>query len=164
MRRLLGSTADGYERGSNVCFVSRAPRYVTTGALVGIGAVHVAWGLGSSFPFQTHAQLADAVVGSDAVPSEAACLTVAAALFLAAGLIADVPVMPRRLRQIGRQAVVGALAVHGVAGLSGHTDLLSPGSASTKFRSLDRTFYSPICLALAVGAATAAATNRRGAT
>jgi hypothetical protein len=56
------------------------------------------------------------------------------------------------LRPIGRQTVAAVLAVRGVAGLCGRTDLLSPGSASTKFRSLDRTFYSPICLALAVGA------------
>jgi hypothetical protein len=63
--------------------------------------------------------------------------------------------MPRRLRRIGRHAVAGVLAIRGVTGICGHTDLLSPGSASTKFRSLDRTFYSPMCLALAVGAATA---------
>jgi hypothetical protein len=160
-QRPVGSAPiEGCERGSNVCFVSRASRYVTTGALVGIGAVHVAWGLGSSFPFRTHVQLADAVVGSDVVPSPAACLTVAAALFVAGGLAADVPVMPRRLRRIGRHWVAGVLAIRGMVGLCGRTDLLSAGSASTRFRSLDRTVYSPICLALAVGAATAVREQR----
>jgi hypothetical protein len=136
-------------------FVRLAPRPLTSAALAGIGSLHIAWGLGSSFPFRTRTELADAVIGSDAVPSAAACHAVAVALFVASGLVADVPIGPRLLRRVGRTVVAGVLAVRGVAGLMGRADLLSPGSVSTRFRTLDRRFYSPLCLILAVGAASA---------
>ena len=50
--------------------------------LAGIGALHVAWGLGSSFPFRDRAALADTVVGNDAVPGRRASLAVAGLLGL----------------------------------------------------------------------------------
>jgi hypothetical protein len=134
--------------------VRLTPRYLTSGALAAIGTIHVAWGLGSSFPFRTHTELADAVIGSEDVPSAAACHAVAVALFVASGLVADIPIGRRLLRRVGRTAVAGVLAARGLAGLCGRTDLLSPGSTSTRFRTLDRRFYSPLCLVLAVGAVT----------
>ena len=99
--------------------------------------------------------LADAVVGSATVPSPAACYAVAGALFVASGLVADVPLGPYRLRALGRAGVATVLAVRGVAGLAGRTDLLSPRSTSPKFRRIDRMYLAPLCLALAAGAATA---------
>jgi hypothetical protein len=112
----------------------------------------VAWGRGSSFPFKTKSDLSDAVIGSDAVPSARACYAVAAALFAASALVADAPVAPRKVRRLGRRVVGAVLAVRGIAGLIGRTDALSPGSASPRFRSLDRRYYSPLCLVLALGA------------
>ena len=47
---------------------------------------HVAWALGSSFPFRSRAELVDAVIGSDVIPSSAACDAVAVAPFVASGL------------------------------------------------------------------------------
>jgi hypothetical protein len=133
----------------------RASRLLTTAALAGIAGLHVAWGAGSSFPFRTQPELTDAVVGSQVAPSAGACYAVAGALFAAGALVADVPVVPRRLRRAGRVVVVGVLTTRGVAGLFGRTDLLSPGSTSARFRSLDRRFYSPLCILLGLGAATA---------
>jgi Protein of unknown function (DUF3995) len=135
--------------------MTRAPLYTTAAALAAIAGVHIAWGRGSTFPFATGDALADAVVGSSAVPSSAACFGVAAALALASGLVAGAPVVPRRLHRLGVATVTGVLAVRGFAGLAGRTDLLSPGSASDRFRELDRRFYAPLCLALAAGAGTA---------
>lgn len=135
-------------------------RQATAATLAAIGGVHVAWAQGSSFPFRNRAALADAVIGSDAVPSAAACRTVAAALFIASGLVADVPVGPRRWRVVGRAGVATVLAARGVAGMLGRTDLLATGSTSARFRRLDRRCYSPLCLALAVGTATAVGTTR----
>jgi len=132
--------------------VGRVLAVVTSATLAGIAAVHVAWGLGSSVPFASRAQLADAVVGSQAVPSPNACYAVAAALFAASALVSDVPVGPRRLRRLGRVVVGGTLGVRGFAGLCGRTDVLSPGSTSPRFRRLDRQIYSPLCVALAWGA------------
>jgi len=120
--------------------------------LAAIGGLHVAWGRGSSFPFAGTSELSDAVIGSAAVPSAGACYAVATALFAASALVADAPVAPRRVRRLGRWVVGGVLGVRGAAGLLGRTDVLSPGSASPRFRSLDRRYYSPLCLALAAGA------------
>lgn len=135
--------------------MGRTVRVLTSGTLAGIAALHVAWGRGSAFPFASREELADAVIGSRAVPSPAACHAVAVALAAASALVADAPIAPPPLRRLGRGVVAAVLTVRGVAGLAGRTDLLSPGSASPRFRSLDRRFYSPLCLALAYGAATA---------
>ena len=130
-------------------------RYAASGALAAISGLHVLWARGSSFPFASGDALADAVVGSPAVPSSAACLVVAGALALASGLVAGLPVVPRPLRRPGIATVTAVLAVRGVVGLAGRTDPLSPGSASARFRRLDRRCYAPLCLALAAGSATA---------
>ncbi|MGZ8762298.1 MAG: DUF3995 domain-containing protein [Acidimicrobiia bacterium] len=71
-------------------------RAVTATTFLAIAGIHVAWGRGSSFPFATHSDLTDAVVGRDAAPSPAACYGVAAMLTVAAGLAAGVPIGPRR--------------------------------------------------------------------
>jgi hypothetical protein len=135
--------------------VRHASALLTSATLAGIGSVHVAWGLGSPFPFSSRDELADAVVGSRAVPSPSACYAVGAALLTAGALVSDVPIGPRRVRRVGRGIVGLVLAVRGCAGLLGRTDALSPGSTSPRFRRLDRRLYSPLCLALALGAATA---------
>ena len=107
------------------------------------------------FPSGVRDELADSVVGSRAVPSPAACYAVATALFLASGLVADIPIGPRPLRKVGRLGVAGVLAARAVVGLAGRTDAVSPGSTSATFRRLDRRYYSPLCLALAAGAVSA---------
>ena len=129
----------------------RASSSLTSVTLAAIGGLHIAWGRGSSFPFAGQSELSDAVVGSRVVPSAAACYAVAAALVTASALVADAPIAPRRVRRLGRQAVGGVLAVRGIVGLTGRTDMLSPGSTSPRFRRLDRRYYSPLCLALALG-------------
>ena len=68
-------------------------------------------------------------------------------------IVADVPIGPARLRRVGRYGVATVLAARGFAGAFGRTDLLSKGSTSARFRSLDRRYFSPLCLALATGAA-----------
>jgi uncharacterized protein DUF3995 len=132
--------------------MGRVPAGLTSSTLAAIAAIHIAWGRGSSVPFASREELADAVIGSQAVPSPNACYVVAAALFVASALVGDVPVGPRRLRRLGRVVVGGTLAVRGFAGLCGRTDILSPGSTSARFRRLDRQIYSPLCVALAWGA------------
>ncbi len=139
---------------------ARPSGYVTSVALIAIGGVHVAWGLGSSFPFASRDELADAAIGTTIVPPPAACGAVAGALFVAAALTADVGVAPPALRRLGRGTITCIFAARGVLGLLGRTDVVSPGSTSERFRSLDRRFFAPLCLLLAAGSATAV-THRR---
>jgi hypothetical protein len=130
---------------------------LTSVALTGIAGVHLLWACGSSFPFATRAELADSVVGSNDVPSPAACVAVAAALVCAAALVDGTPPLPKTLRRLGVAGVTASLAGRGALGLLGQTDLVSPASTSERFRSLDRRVFSPFCLALAAGSATALA-------
>ncbi len=130
-------------------------RAVTALTFLGVAAVHVAWGRGSSFPFPTHADLNDAVVGRDVTPSPPACFAVATLLTGAALLASGAPIGPPRLRRLGIAAVVGVLTVRGASGLAGRTDALVPGSTSARFRRNDRRYFAPLCLALAAGSATA---------
>lgn len=124
----------------------------TATVLGGIGALHVAWGLGSSFPFRDRAALADTVVGSDAVPGRRASLAVAGLLGLAAGLVADLLPVPPTLRRVGVVGVASVLATRAAFGFAGRTERLVAGSNSPRFVTADRRVFSPLCAALAAGA------------
>ena len=117
--------------------------------LAGLAGLHVAWGLGSSFPLASRDELADAVVGAPTVPPPVACFSVAVALAAASALAADLSIGSVGVRRAGRGVVAGVLTTRGSLGLLGRTDLLSPTSTSARFRRLDRRAYSPLCLALA---------------
>jgi hypothetical protein len=133
---------------------------VTAVTLLGLAALHVAWGAGSSVPFDNRDDLADAVVGTTAVPPPAACYTVAGALMAAGALVLGLPAGRPALRRAGLLGVTTVLGSRGLLGLAGRTDLASPGSTSLRFRRLDRRLYSPLCLALAGGAWSAARASR----
>ena len=129
-------------------------RTTTAATFAGIGLLHNAWGVGITFPFADASSLSDAVVGTGAVPPPIACHAVAGMLFAASALVLDLPIAPTRLRHVGRRVVVGVLTVRGIAGFIGQTARLSPGSNSARFQRLDRRYFSPLCLLLALGTAT----------
>jgi uncharacterized protein DUF3995 len=111
---------------------------LASAALLAIGALHVAWGLGASWP------------RIDREPaSPVACFAVAGLLGVAAGLVAGRPRRAPRLSRTGAHAVTGVLATRGAFGMAGRTDLLASGASSDRLRGMDRRVYSPICLTLA---------------
>jgi hypothetical protein len=130
-------------------------RYISAGltafSLFAIAALHVAWGLGSSFPFQSREELADSVVGTEEVPSLKACMAVASLLVLSSALVAGLLPLPNRLRTFALRIVSAVLATRGVVGALGRTSAISPGSDSPAFVRMDKRFYSPLCLWLAAG-------------
>jgi hypothetical protein len=128
-----------------------APARLTAGALLGIAGVHVAWGRGSAFPFATTAELTDAVVGNDVVPSPAACYFVAGLLMVAAGAVAGLPRPGAPIRRIAVLGTAAVLATRAGFGFAGRTDALVPGSSSARFRRNDRRLFAPLCAALATG-------------
>jgi hypothetical protein len=132
--------------------VSNVPARLTAGTLLGIAGLHVAWGRGSSFPFATTAELTDAVVGNDVVPSPSACYAVAGLLTVAAAATAGLPASRSRLRRVTVVGVAATLATRAAVGFAGRTDALVPGSDSVRFRRNDRRVLSPLCAALATGA------------
>jgi hypothetical protein len=133
--------------------VRHLARVVTPATLAGIGALHVLWGRGSTFPFSSRDRLKDTVVGSRVTPSPAACYAVAGLLAASAALVAGLPAPRSRTRRAGVATVAVVLGARAALGFSGRTDIVSPGSASAQFRRMDRRVYAPLCLALAIGAA-----------
>jgi len=129
--------------------VRKASTTTAAVALGGLAGLHAAWGSGLSWPLGDRDALADAVVGRREVPPPGACWGVAGALGTAAMLVAGQPRKWPRLRGAGVAGVVLVLAGRGLLGLAGLTDTVSPGSSSPRFRTLDRRYYSPLCLILA---------------
>jgi hypothetical protein len=123
----------------------------TSGALASLAVLHVLWGRGSSFPYRTRDELADAVVGGRGVPPPAACFAVAGALATGAALVADVAPVPREARRTALLGMAGLLGTRSVLGFAGRTAVVSPDSTSETFVRLDRRYFAPLCLALAVG-------------
>jgi len=110
---------------------SKSTGRITATVLVAIAGLHVAWGMGSSYPFQSRDELADSVVGTSEVPSPMACMAVAGLLVLAAALVAGFPPLPKRVRAIALRVVTAV--------------------DSPTFARLDKRLYSPLCLWLAAG-------------
>jgi len=139
---------------------------LTTGAgatLGAIGALHVAWGRGSTWPYPDLDTLADEVVGRPVVPSPGACYAVAGLLGTAAVLVAAPRSVAPRLQAVGQVGVAAVLGTRAGLGFLGRTELVSPGSTSVAFRRNDLRRFSPLCAALAVASGRAAVRTWQGA-
>jgi Protein of unknown function (DUF3995) len=128
-------------------------RSATTATLWGIAVLHAMWGRGSTFPFTSRDRLNDTVVGRSATPSPAACFGIAGLLATAGALVVGLPSRRSWVRRAGVCTVAGVLGSRAALGFAGRTDLVSPGSVSPSFKRIDRRVFSPLCLALAIGAA-----------
>ena len=124
---------------------------LTACVLTALSALHLAWAFGSSLPFRSRAELADAVVGTSEVPPPAACLAVAGALAATAALVADVVPVAPSVRRTAIRGVASVLGFRGALGLMGKTEVLAPGSNSERFVRLDRRIYAPLCMILSIG-------------
>jgi Protein of unknown function (DUF3995) len=119
--------------------------------LAAIAAVHAAWALGWRWPGHDDESLAERVVGAGAqLPAEPLVWAVAGLLTGAAGSVAAVGA--GRREQLVRSAawsVAGVLLVRGAAYIP--VDLI--GGLDSEYARLDLAIYSPLSLALGLGAA-----------
>lgn len=138
---------------------------LTAAGLAGAAGVHVAWALGSPWPFRDRETWRRSVLDARmSEPGPLACVAVAGALGAGAGSVlaaggARVPgwaSLPRPLHTLAPWGVAGVLAARGGLGLV----VVRDGRAGGDFSRLDRRVYSPLCLALATGAAWTAARRR----
>jgi hypothetical protein len=125
----------------------------TAAVLAGVGGLHAAWGMGSTFPFRDHETLADTVAGKQAVPKREEC-------FAIAGLLGTAAVMVVRRRRLGSLGVAAVLGLRGAAGLTGNTERLVGWKPNDHFVDIDKRVYGPLCLALSAGALTSALSRR----
>lgn len=125
--------------------------------LTAIAAVHVAWGGGVRWPRKTEAELVTVVIGhrSDRMPSPNQCYLAALAIFIPgaialmlAGLV-QTPLPPWLVILAG----AGPALVFAGRGIAGYVPAWRARHPREPFASLDRHYYSPLCLLLAAGLA-----------
>jgi hypothetical protein len=125
--------------------------------LTAIAAIHVAWGKGVRWPRNTEAELVAAVIGhrSNRMPSPNQCYLAALAIFIPgavalvlAGLV-PTPLPPWLVLLAG----AGVALVFAGRGIAGYVPAWRARHPREPFASLDRHYYSPLCLILAAGLA-----------
>ncbi|MBD9698727.1 DUF3995 domain-containing protein [Flavimobilis sp. GY10621] len=135
---------------------------VATAAVLGaVGALHVAWAAGSTFPLEDREAFSATFLGVDGLgsPGPAACLAVAG-LVTTTACAAVVATQTSSGSRVGRLSRRGArtaarvLAARAAAGIA--VSGFGLRATSPRFRTLDLTVYSPLCAALAVGLARSA--------
>jgi hypothetical protein len=124
--------------------------------LTAIAALHAAWGFGLRWPAREERSLVALVIGATGqtrMPGLAQCLLAAAAIF-AAGVVAlllagvaRVPLPP------GFVTLIGVLVFFVFAGrcIAAYIPAWRRRFAQEPFASMDRTWYGPLCLLLAIG-------------
>jgi hypothetical protein len=138
---------------------------LTITGLAGATTLHVLWAAGSSFPAASRRELAELVAGSRRFPSTSATIGVAGLLATAtvatAAQAGHLEPVRRRVPRLVRAATAVAsvtLLARGAAGLAIELSRVTP--TPSRFRKWDLALYSPLCLALGLGAASAARSNR----
>jgi hypothetical protein len=125
--------------------------------LTAIAVLHVAWGAGTRWPGETEAELVTTVIGHrrDTMPSPSQCYLAALAIFIPgaialmlAGLV-QTPLPPWLVLLAGAAAVL----VFAGRGIAGYVPAWRARHPREPFASLDRHYYSPLCLMLAAGLA-----------
>ena len=127
--------------------------------LTAIGLIHVFWALGGVWPGTDERSLARSVVGAKGIghmPPPGLALVVAALLFGAAlvpltWLDFILGFVPERFTAVALLALGLVFAVRGIAG---YTPWFRTSNPEEPFATLDKRFYSPLCLALSAGFAT----------
>ena len=129
----------------------RPARIVVPAALGTIAAIHAAWALGWRWPGGTDEALGERVVGAGAeLPAEPLVWAVAVILGGAATVVAAVGAGRReRFLRAATWSVSGVLIARGALFIP--VDLIS--GLDSIFAKLDLTLYSPLCIALGLGAA-----------
>ncbi|WP_208030073.1 DUF3995 domain-containing protein [Streptomyces cyanogenus] len=129
------------------------------------GTLHVVWAF-SSWPLDSRAEFASAVVGVEEsqLPSRPLTLAVAGLLVVASWLVVTGArpanrLAASRLVRVGLWTVFGVMSIRGLGGLvvSG----LGLGGAPAEFRHGDLLLYSPLCIVLGCLTGYVAARTRR---
>lgn len=136
----------------------RIGQVVGTTALGAIGALHLLWAFGASWPASNREELAKHVIGGDDMPSAAPCLVVGGGMLTAAVIVAGAG-GTRRLATTARAAISLAFLLRGAINGAAVTEMLGRPGADRAFVLLDRRVYRPLCLV--IGGAVAIATAGR---
>ncbi len=134
--------------------------------LIGLGALHLAWGAGLNWPYRSRTELASKVTGATDFPSPLACGVVAAPLLTAgvysvAGAMPDsqyddatsTDALPVDRSRLGLDTLApfiagSALVARGIVGGKIACTLVGLPEPNAQFLNLDRRVYQPLCLGI----------------
>lgn len=123
--------------------------------LVLIAAIHAYWAFGGLWPAATEQELVNTVIGAPnmtGMPSTWSTLVVAFLVLLTAfTALAAGGIVPASPQWLLRVITAGAAAVFFLRGVGGYFFEKVAWVPDEPFATLNRTFYSPLCLAIAAG-------------
>ncbi|MEH3078744.1 MAG: DUF3995 domain-containing protein [Quadrisphaera sp.] len=114
-----------------------------------LGLLHVCWALGSHWPASSGSDLADAVVGAQALPARVPTAVVSVGLVSGAVIVSGALGRPRA-RRSAAVALGGAFVARGALGGSAAARRITASAPSARFVRLDRRCYRPLCAAIGV--------------
>ena len=121
---------------------------IMTAVLLALAALHALWGIGFWWPIRDERRLVSAVIGvtnATRMPGPIPCALVAVALLFAAALLWFPPGL---IRQLGLGVAAVAFMTRGFMAFR---PIWARLTAQEPFRSNDRRYYGPLCLALSAG-------------
>ncbi|MEP4770420.1 MAG: DUF3995 domain-containing protein [Roseibium sp.] len=128
------------------------------GILTLVSGVHLYWGFGGLWPAKSELELARTVVGANGIetmPSAPLTIVVAVLIFAAgvfpvasANLLPMPTFIPSVLVFFG---MIALTAIFLLRGLIGFTPYFAKMNAEEPFRTLDRKYFSPLCLIIGIG-------------
>jgi len=133
--------------------------YITALVLLGIAMLHFLWGLNVSWPARDETSLARMVVGAPGItqmPSFVACSFVTLCLLIGTVIVLrlggglNVPLIPFWFMRL---AGAGLALVFLARGIVGFLPFWAEVTPEEPFRSLDRRYYSPLCIGLGLAVA-----------
>jgi len=123
--------------------------------LAGIGLIHLAWALGLNWPGTDPVTRAAIVVGT---PNRALIGffgwgALSACFFLAVGVvwIAQQPIIHPLRAFVAYGGYIVLITVFGLRGLAPYVTQVFDYARSTPFYMLNRRYYAPLCIAIAIG-------------
>jgi hypothetical protein len=125
-----------------------------------IAALHAAWAARIWWPVRDEASLARTIAGFrgiERMPDILPSLAVTTVLFACMLLAADMSVAPGLTKlphMLIAVATAGASMVFLARGLAGFTSFWARLTPEQPFRTLDRRYYSPLCILIGIGLAT----------
>lgn len=127
-------------------------------ALSAIGALHLAWACGSTWPRADRASLAALVIGRPVLPGRLACAAVALVFFVGTALVGSLGHLSGALATVARGATLAMAAVLALRGGWGFLEArVRREIVGTPYAVWNVRLYSPLCVGLAALAASAGA-------
>ncbi|NOU31255.1 MAG: DUF3995 domain-containing protein [Polyangiaceae bacterium] len=129
-------------------------------ALLAIGALHLAWACGSTWPRADRAALAALVIGRPVLPGPIACAAVALVFFVGTALVGSLGHLSGTLATMAHGATLAMAAVFALRGGWGFLEArVRREIVGTPYAVWNVRLYSPLCVGLAALAVVAGASS-----